>query len=95
MLEPESVVVQPQSEQLADEHEHHDVEKDRKRVVFVSAMHCEVAQGAVPSRCQQHDEKHQSEDKISDTEPSPNAVIPQGFGRIGWTRNRGDRCAHL
>ena len=95
MLHPESVIVEPQSDQLADEHKHQDIESDREGVVLVSAVHGEVAQGAVPSGCQQHDEQRQAKDKIGDAKPSPNTVIAARFRRIRRIRYCSGYTAHL
>src|ERR1700730_11008901 len=80
MLNSKSVVVEAQSEQLANQHEHHDIKKNRESVILEASMHGEIAQRAVPSCCQQRDEQEQAEDKVGDTEPSPNAVVPPRFG---------------
>src|SRR5208282_1089953 len=95
MLHLKSVVVQSESKKFADEHEHQDIKKNCQGVMFVGSMHSEIAQGAVPSRCQQHDEQEQAEDKIGDTEPPPNAVITPRFRRISGSRYCGDCIAHL
>ena len=89
MLEAESVVVEPETEELADGQQHGDVEENSERVMLASAAVGPIAQRTRPVGREQQDQERQSDEEIGDFQPAMNAVVTLGFRRIGFRDHRG------
>src|SRR5215471_17102142 len=99
MFQVETVSVQCQSQQLADNAEEEDVEKERQQVVFPGCMKGQVPQHPSPARNQQDQHKPNAEHQINHPEPALDVVVPPGLGsiwlRIGTGQAHGCVCGTL
>src|SRR5215471_7540211 len=82
MLESKTVVIQPRSQQLAQDQQHGDVEENRQEVRLVSSTVSEVTQASGPSGGQKDDQHNQADHEIGYAEPAPYAVIAPCFRGI-------------
>src|ERR1700690_2599963 len=96
VLEPKSVELERQSDEFADQHQHHYIKKDREAVVLRTTAIRPVAQSARPACGEQHDQQAEADYKIGNAQPPLDAVVAARLSRIDrFIRPRyGFRCAH-
>ena len=83
MLKAEAVVVQPQTQNFRQHHEHQDIEEYGQAIVLKGSFVGDISQAAAPSGCQQCDHQDQPQDKVGYAETTPDAVVATRFRRIG------------
>ena len=93
MLEAKTVVVQAEPENFAENHERQHIQKQCQAVVLKCGSVGKISEGAAPSRKEQGRHQGQTEKKIGNAQPPPDAVIVPRFRRIGRDGN-GSGCRH-